>query len=325
MWFCGPGNKMAEKKITTIVFTRNRPMQLHGYLESIHRFLPTGTMDIRILYKPDRFGKEYEMCFAAFPDCRVVRESDFFEDLMRLIEQADTEYMLFGIDDVVYFDGVSWPVMEAAWKTLRSELIGFSLRHGDALLEQCGDPVQIHSILEETVKTFEWPRGKTSWTNYPFDLCATVYRTETVRTSVCGPMKGGRWIHRRLSPQSVLVSAADRLCLRRKLLKGFGHFFNPNTFESWTCRECQRHPDRVGRRLAFQKHCAAAIQVNMVNTSTNNDWQGGSDLTVEALAEKYRAGWRIDIDRLSAQKPSRTHLGGESFFLREPGGSHVNV
>ena len=316
---------MAEKDITTIVFTKNRPLQLHGYLESIHRFLPVDKMKVYLLYKPELFEDEYEMCFASFPNCFVVRETDFFGDMMHLIEQTDTEYMLFGIDDVVYYDGVSWSVVEKTFKMLSPNIVGFSLRHGDTLLKRCGDPVEEYVVLGECVKTFVWPQGRTPWTTYPFDLCATIYRTETIQRIVYAITQRMPMVRRIIPPDTAFFKIFATLYSRRKLLKLLGHFFNPNTFESWACRWCKQHPDEVGPLLAFQKSCATAIQVNLVNTSTRNEWDDCAELTVEALAEKYRAGWRMDIEAIARQRPTQTHSGREFFHLKGPEGNHVHI
>jgi len=44
-----------EKRIGHIVFTKNRPLQLHGYLESLYRFFPAERMQTCILWKEELF------------------------------------------------------------------------------------------------------------------------------------------------------------------------------------------------------------------------------------------------------------------------------
>ena len=65
----------------------------------------------------------------------------------------------------------------------------------------------------------------------------------------------------------------------------------------------------------FQKLCASAIQVNIVNTSTKNETDGSDDLTVEALAQKYKQGYRFDINAIEKNKPTGSHCGKERFSL----------
>ena len=122
-------------------------------------------------------------------------------------------------------------------------------------------------------------------------------------------------IRKLFSPNSALIKALGKIISTRSILKSFGYFFNPNTLESWNCRWCQNHSDGLPGFLYFQNHCASAIQVNMVNTSTANVTDGTAEHTVEALAEKYRQGYRLDIDFIASNKPARTHSGQEYFKL----------
>ena len=218
----------SSKTITNIVFTKNRPLQLHGYLESLYRFFPAAAIETVILYKPERFDVEYHFCFSYFPDCRIVREVDFHSDLLKIINEAETSYIMFGIDDVVYFDTVSLSTIETAFRTLGKELFGFSLRLD---VRQMPDDERSGNLTaqrkdEQPFYTLSWPDGQSPSTRYPFELCATVYRAETVKQLVAETMKGGAAIHTLFAPSSGLVRTIGRIYSRRKLLKLFGYFFN---------------------------------------------------------------------------------------------------
>ena len=52
----------------------------------------------------------------------------------------------------------------------------------------------------------------------------------------------------------------------------------------------------------------------MVNTTTKDSFDGENDLTVETLNEKYKQGYRFDIDFVLKNKPIKTH--GEHEFFR---------
>ena len=53
----------------------------------------------------------------------------------------------------------------------------------------------------------------------------------------------------------------------------------------------------------------------MVNTSTNKEDNGLVEHTVEVLAEKYKYGYRIDIEAIEENKPDSTHCGADYFRL----------
>ena len=112
-----------------------------------------------------------------------------------------------------------------------------------------------------------------------------------------------------------LIKCVGKVCSTRSILKSFGYFFSPNTLESWLCRWCKTHPGDFPNFTYFQKLCASAIQVNMVNTSTKNTFDGTAEHTVEALNEKYKEGYRFDIDAFAAHKPAELSCGREHFKL----------
>ena len=294
-------------------------MQLHGYLEGLRRFLPAELLRTVILYKPELFDAEYEYCFSQFSGCEVIREIDFHSDLLGAIHNTYTDYLLFGIDDVVYFDGVDFDVVEKSFERLAPDLLGFSLRLDKGQMPEDIEMsnVEEHRINNQLVFAVDCTKGGTKNTRYPFELCATIYRTEDVKRIVAGTMKGGDLMHSWFSPCSFLTRIIGCIYPRRKFLKKLGYFYNPNTFESWCCRYTQNHTSQLKHLLAFQKICASAIQVNVVNTSTNTAGENDPKLTVEALNEKYKKGSRIDINTILVDKPINTHSHSGKFKLRE--------
>jgi len=316
-----------KKQISHIVFTRNRPLQLHGYLESLYRNIPASLVCTRILWKEEKFTEEYRHVFAAFPHAEVIKEREFYHDCMRLIAQADAPYLLFGVDDVVFFDSVDWPVIEESFSVFGSELFGFSLRLDPQQLKPDNQAGNLNEkrIAGQTVFTVDWTQGQTPNSRYPFELCATIYRTGDVQRIVRSVQCVVPLIFRLFAPGGPLSGAAEAIVGRRKLLKWLGYIFSPNTLESWTCKRIQRQPNSVGRLLALQKICASAIQVNLVNTSTINTFDLTADFTVESLAEKYRMGSRIDLEQLAANKPIHTHTDGKYFYLTNTRRQDVEV
>jgi len=67
--------------------------------------------------------------------------------------------------------------------------------------------------------------------------------------------------------------------------------------------------------LYFQKLYASAIQVNMVNVTQRKTFGGSSEHTVEALAEKFKQGYRLDIDFVAQYRPVETHSDNKHFRL----------
>ncbi len=53
----------------------------------------------------------------------------------------------------------------------------------------------------------------------------------------------------------------------------------------------------------------------MVNTAKTNKREDIVDFSMEALAEKCKHGYRLDIDFVSQNKPTGTHSGKQQFRL----------
>jgi len=302
--------------ITNIVFTKNRPLQLEGYLESLYRYLPAKLIQTYILYKPELFEEEYKQLFSEYPDCIIIEESNFYRDFLKIIDQVNTKFTLFGIDDVVYFEKVGFEIINETFSMFSQDIFGFTLRFGINGTDTSQEPTNQPTVLGQSVYSLDWTKGRTSKTRYPFELCATVYTTILVKKVINSTMSNNRLAKVLFSPDSALIKAANKMISTRSILKSFGYFFNPNTLESWVCRWCQNHSDQLPSLLFFQKQCATAIQVNMVNTSAKDKEFGGDrEYTVEVLADKYKHGYRLDIEQIARNKPSGTQSGPEYFKL----------
>jgi len=303
------------KLVSNIVFTRNRPLQLEGYLESLYRYFPAKLFQTCILYKVELFEQQYQQVFSRYPNCKVIIEKDFRTDFLSILGQVDTQYTLFGVDDVVYFDGVDFGQIDQAFRQFEGDIFGFSLRLSPANLIDSGDNISETSLGEDRVFSLDWTRGQTPTTRYPFELCATVYPTELVKRVISSTANKNPVIETLFAPNSVLIRTLGKAMKTRSILKKFGYFFNPNTLESWNCRWCRNNPERLPSKLFFQKLCASAVQVNLVNTATRNEFDDSGGFTVQLLAEKYKQGYKLDIDYVANQKPTGTHSGPEHFKL----------
>ena len=303
------------KMISNIVFTKNRPLQLAAYLESLYRYFPSEIIQTYVLYKVELFEEQYKQLFDKCRDCVVVREKDFHRDLLNILQGISTKYILFGIDDVVYFDCVDFEVIDQTFSEHSEDIFGFSLRFGTENVKDGGDPISEIVVGGQSVYSLDWTQGLTPATRYPFELCATIYPTPLVKRVINSAMKQSVLVRKLFSPSSTLIRALGKVISTRSILKSFGYFFSPNTLESWNCRWCQNHSEELPGFIYFQKLCASAIQVNMVNTSTDNESDGRAEHTVEALAEKYEQGYRLDIDYIAKKKPAGTHAGAEFFSL----------
>jgi hypothetical protein len=232
-----------------------------------------------------------------------------------MLGNIGTKYILFGIDDVVYFDSVDFDRIDETFSKYAKDIFGFSLRFGEKNIRDCGDTINEAAAGGQTVYSLNWKQGRTPSTRYPFELCATIYPTSLVKKIISSSQNNNPVVKKLFSPDSGLIKALGKITSVRSLLKSFGYFYSPNTLESWNCRWCQYHSDQLPGSLYFQNQCASAIQVNMVNVTERKFFDGSSDYTVEELAEKYMQGYRLDINYIVKNKPMHTHAGLEYFKL----------
>jgi len=119
-----------------IVFTMNRPLQLDAYLTSLYRHIPQRLIQTYVIYKVNLFDSQYSEVFQKFDKCIVIREKDFHDDFVNLIEQIDTKYVLFATDDVVYFDSVDFDVVEETFGRFADDIFGFTFKFGPQSLQE---------------------------------------------------------------------------------------------------------------------------------------------------------------------------------------------
>jgi len=306
-----------KRIISNIVFTKNRPLQLDGYLRSLYKFFGTDLVKTYIIWKEELFAEQYRKLFSEFSECTVRRETDFSDDFFDILSRVDTKYILFGIDDVVYFDSVDFDVIDKTFDCF-DDIFGFSLRFNEENVKR-SDPVSETVIPGQHVYSLNWTQGQTPATRYPFELCATIYRTELVKKIIGESRNKNPLINKIFSPGSIIIKGLKITGLSRKVLKKFGFFYSPNTLESWNCRWCQLNTDKLPHFIYFQKICASALQINLVNTTTRSTDKAAAENTVEALNEKYKQGYRLDLTFSGKGTPQGTHCGVEYFrlFMKE--------
>ena len=302
------------KLITNIVFTKNRPLQLEGYLESFYRFMPKENVNTYILYKEDLFGEQYEEVFRKFNHCRVIREKNFNRDLLEILSQVETEYINFGTDDVVYFDSVDLNVIQETFRRFEKEIFGFSLRmNPQSIREGCIDS---YTINGQDVFSVNWKQATDKTARYPFELNGTIYRTKLVREIVSHVSRDKKVLKRIFEKNSLHVRLLSKLFSMKTFLILLEAFRNPNSLEGHCYRWVKTHKGKYPKKLFFQKLCCSAIQVNIVNTVVDNPIDGSEEHTIFALNDKFKLSHRFDIDFLIKNRPQQTHVGKESFRLK---------
>jgi hypothetical protein len=157
--------------ISIICFSKDRPLQLEGYIQSVlfYSGLPPSTLSI--LYT-DTPAISYKALVQKYPLVNWVRETHFHDDLTRLVEAAH-DYILLGCDDVFFTDHFDVKIPLACLAN-DNDLFGFSLRLG----------LNLHSLSEVhfdgDVLQWEWRTATKGHWDYPWEVSASIYRREFI-------------------------------------------------------------------------------------------------------------------------------------------------
>lgn len=302
-----------SKMISNIVFTKNRPLQLDGYLESLRRHLPAEKVQTYIIYKVDMFDEQYREVFERFADCAVVREKDFRDDFMRLFERIETEYILFGTDDVVYYDSVDLALVEDVFRQYQGDIFGFTFKFGpDCLKDTTDSPVEV-CVESQNLYKVDWKRAKDRNARYPFELNSTIYRKDLVARILSHVAIERPLLKKIFAQDSGRVRFLNRIVSMKNFLASLETFRDPNTLEGYGYRWCKTHKRILPAYLYFQRLCASTLQINIVNTSVPNPIYGTQEHSAETLNRRFMEGYRIDIGAIEKDKP-KSLLAGSQFL-----------
>lgn len=156
---------------SVIVFSKDRPMQLHAYLESLIWASGCQEEQIYVLYR-----EEEPICYdkvkSYFPYVHWVAEKCFVKQLQEIITAAD-EYVMFGCDDVLFMDYFDLYETEQ-YLAGHSDIFGFSLRLGKNI-----QPMPKNLKRDEMYCIWDWTEA-TGHYGYPWELDCTLYRKEDV-------------------------------------------------------------------------------------------------------------------------------------------------
>jgi hypothetical protein len=161
-----------DSSLSVIVFSKDRPLQLQGYLESLIYFSNIDPSDISVLYK-DSEAISYSKLVESFPGICWLMETNFYQDTFNLI-RGSKDFVMFGVDDVVFKEHIDFPAAIDTLK-LKPELFGFSLRLGENIKPLPKDIETFESHLE-----WNWKTSTEAHWNYPWELIATIYRSKEV-------------------------------------------------------------------------------------------------------------------------------------------------
>lgn len=268
-----------------IVFSRDRPLQLHAYLSSFFR-LVTGAEVACIVHAQGAYSEGYMAVEREFPGARFIYETNFPKHTAELVETGD--YFCFGCDDVVFIQPVDCSLAEGLLN--EQDLIGVSLRMGTRITVGMFGATMQHPEFETLPNDMmAWTMGEyeifNPWATqqdwcYPWEVLGSIYTRQFVMDM---------WPHVAPAP-------------------------NPSLFEEygakmWTeVTKCRRYASWTKPRILNPT-------INVTSTVSSNGVLGGRVIDPSLLLDCWNAGIRMDTQRY-AEKEYDSWRVGDLFLSR---------
>jgi len=265
----------AETTADILIFSFDRPLQLYACLESVQRYM-TGFETLMVLYRAssDEFARGYDRVKDAFPTVNFVAQSmedpkcDFKPNVQKFVFDSPSEYILFGVDDLIVKDFVDLKLcMERMEKT---GAYGFYLRLGRHINQsyQAGrsQTVPLSLPLGNGIYAWDLETGEADW-KFANSLDMTLFKKEEI--------------------EKALVE-----------LK----YQTPNSLElAWA----EKDPSKKAIGLYFERSKLVNIPMNVVGDSGNPSM---NYLNSDELLARFNQGFKIDIDPLYKVENASPHL-----------------
>lgn len=267
-----------DNKISIIVFSKARPLQLHAYLESLIKFSDAQQNMITVLYCETE-GIRYDKVMKEFSDVRWVKENKFEDDIKKIVSQAN-EFIMFGCDDVVF---TGYFKLDKACQYLKDndKVFGFSIRLGENITPFPKDLSNDKAVFE-----WNWSECKEPHFDYPWELDCTVYRKEDVL---------------RLTFES------------EQHIKNPNYYEAMITADNREQKITRKH-----MACNKNRGCAIVITVNRVQDTHQNDFDDSMLTDIYSLDKLYNDEDNyLDIDKISSMKNNIIHVGAEYFILKK--------
>ena len=286
--------------IQAIIFSKDRPLQLHATLASFALHASDATrVPIHVLCRAstEAYARGYTQVadeLAGELQINWVQETDFKADLLAVMQEPRpssrrrrlwdrltlqhprlrTEHLLFLVDDNIFIRPFR---LQEITDTLcgHHDAIGFSLRVGrnttSCYSMQCEQPLPSFEPAPPGL-CFQWS-GQVGDFGYPLEVSSSVYRS------------------------------ADMIPLLRTL-----PYNNPNRLEQGLSAASGLFKRRLPTLLCFEESVAFCAPVNKVQSILDNRSGAQEEYSSEALNTLFLDGYRVNISTLSGFTPNAAHV-----------------
>lgn len=253
--------RKSRSPINFIAFSKNRPLQLDGYLRSFqHAFEGQSELDLSVIYAHDsEYQHAYREVMGQYPWANFVRETDFYKNLISLFN--DSEFTCFGCDDVVFTRRVDF--IRVVERMRDTQAFAFSLRLGKHIEKSMFSGQMSQPEYEDDGHVMTWDLHKAHAHGdfgYSWELDGTIYPTDVAKQVVMD-----------VRPVSPNILEAN----------GGGKWSSKTTRSTMSC---------------FHDACITVPTVNVVQSNFANPVVG-KEISAKFLLDAWKCGMRLDIGR----------------------------
>lgn len=256
--------------LQVIVFSKGRPLQLHGYLTSLfNQCADHDRLLVKVLMydRPKWFEDAYADVKEEFLEVEFRRERGFQADLASLVAD-DAELTMFGCDDVLFTNPFSVDELRVVQT---EDILGLSLRLGRHITQDMfGGSMTQPPFGEDGSWSIDGAGG--DW-GYPWEVLGTVYETEFAQRIV----------------KRVDANSPSQLEARGAL--------------------CWPEHTRKRRMTAWPQSRLVVPTVNLVQQEYPNGIKGEIPLDTGFLLECWKHGLRLDVARYEGMSPLSWRVG----------------
>ncbi len=284
--------------VQTLIFSKDRPLQLHGTLESLRlRCRESAALPVSVICKASEaaYADGYDILkkeFGGRLQVEWIMETDFKKDLLAQVEDPGSAgrgllhrlllrrpgvrrpHVMFLVDDNLFIRDFSMQQVVRKLDATPSS-IGFSLRVGKntsyCYSNRCDQAFPRFTERGDGILEFSWP-GQEGDFGYPLEVSSSVYRT------------------------------VDVITLLRTL-----PYSNPNRLEQGLSVSSRLFARKHGRLLCFEQSVAFCAPVNKVQSILDNRAGSTDEYSSGALNRLFLDGARIDVEKLNCFVPNAAH------------------
>lgn len=177
---------------SVIVFSKDRPWQLQQYLRSFHKFAQTTKkVEIFVIWAAsnDEYASRYQKIISdnEAPHPLMWRETSFANDLDTILSIANGQFLIWGVDDVLFYRPFDLDVAAAILDRDES-VLSFAMRMSPAInycqpAHMGSEPPLFEPIGDNLIK-YNRITANGLEAKYGWEVSASMYRTQDVKETL---------------------------------------------------------------------------------------------------------------------------------------------